>query len=264
MKALDATDSNQLNASSRRAFTLIELLVVIAIIAILAAMLLPALAKAKDKALRTQCLSNLKQAYIGLRLYGDEFNDKQPTFGNTPIGYWAWDLPGAAGPYFLAGTTQFRIMYCPGTKYPDEYNRILWNYSGAYRVIGYALTLPTTASMIATNTNAKISVVEPIQIAPFVYRTPTLTERVLMADATISAQGQLNNAQKYSYRWKDILGGFTVNGIPVPHLTPHLGTGSMPTGGNQLRMDGHVEWKKFADKEFVCRTQDAGSPGFWW
>jgi prepilin-type N-terminal cleavage/methylation domain-containing protein len=270
------------------AFTLIELLVVIAIIAILAALLLPALAKAKEKARRTQCLSDIHQIEIALNVYASQYNDKLPVLLNN--GNTVWDLPdSAAQPMLRSGLTK-KAFYCPGTepRFTDLQNwagpnpsgnltgpnSTLWNYAVStppnqaadYHVVGYQFAFSGPESKLdRTNQNTTLQPETVMDDANWsalgISVTYGVADRVLMADVTVNEHttpalpGYLHPENNYA----SIPGGFLWNGVTYNHTSAHL-NGQIPAGGFVGFKDAHAEWRLFQD--MVPRATTAYT--FWW
>jgi prepilin-type N-terminal cleavage/methylation domain-containing protein len=258
------------NGQQAEAFTLIELLVVIAVIAILAALLLPALSKAKDQAIRTNCKSNERQQILALVMYAHENKDFLPddTGAHQP-----WDMKESDGTYLAAGGAPYKVWYDPGTflAYGDADWLQWWNNGGvefededARRIVGYAETfygigLYTDAGqwLFSTNINQKTTTVSIIDDRQTYAIHPS--SRVLLACATITMAGNISDMYRVmeTYLWTDLPHSADPD-VPgtKPFVSAHMQNARLPAGGNLGMMDGHVEWRPF--RQFMPRAGGEG------
>jgi len=95
------------------AFTLLELLVVIGIIALLAALLLPALTRAREAGRATACLSNLRQLGLAIQLYTQDYNNRLPIMRDQPAGASATNEPAGPDRVLAPYLGNKKILRCP-------------------------------------------------------------------------------------------------------------------------------------------------------
>ena len=218
------------------AFTLIELLVVIAIIAILAAMLLPALAKAKARAYTTQCTSNLHQISLGQTMFSDDNNGFYPLSGGTIP--WNSITPDAAGNSWMQQIFSYvqntNVFHCPA-------NNLFPVAPAGATMVTYAAQSPfnyfngARAAYIATTNQSALnskSILFPVA-------------HVVSGD-TIGTDFYLNDSDKDDFS-QNCVGG-PANGTPWEEWQVHS------LGQNVLFADGHAKWYKGYDtKEMTFR-----------
>lgn len=214
-------------ACQKRAFTLIELLVVIAIIAILAAMILPALSRAKAKAAQTYCYNNLKQMGLAMLMYADEHGERVPR-GNEPF-WWQVFIP------YLGGTRAARDQYgrvkvysCPS--YPDKRQMVCY----VVNAWTFSSTLDITGSEIVGLQRVN---------------------RILRPVATIYFTDNENGPWRPIFTATSIIGSDSLNDVWSPNHLPYDRTGRTLNperrvaarrhgeGANQMFFDGHAGWQ---------------------
>ena len=223
-------------------FTLIELLVVIAIIAVLASMLLPALARSRERSQRISCLSNLKQLGVAMRLYMDDNRDRFPYQRDLKN-----SLPGGFRPWTTWPPSDPRTGWGPLVLQDYGARPPVWTCPAALKP-GPG-TAVQTAQAVSAATNAPISRYwawrfdrpdDPVGIENFWGKTEAQAVADLQtASATDPLLGLINGVCDVEL----IVDAYFPQTVPT--IAPELkGRAVHPGGRNRVLLDGHGQYLK--------------------